>query len=1078
MKEFTPSGFFALRTPLLPIEDFLALSFGLSFSRALGDGGDWAEAAASDRKLLCVRLQQFAERAQVKEALWLASPELFTALSTLRHAAESEKGQRLQRSLYRYLARMTSRPTPFGLFAGCSVGTIGEATRLEIGPRSEYWRRSRLDMEYLCNLAQTISFDPLLQAQLIFRPNTGLYLAAGRYHHAQSYLSNDVRSYRLIATEPTPHLTNTLERAASGATVESLSAALVQDDPEVAIEEALAYVRQLIESQLLVSDLVPPITGPEPVEHMLARLNGKGFSSLKTGLRSIAERLSRLDQGGIGNDPVSYHEIIDTVSQLPAEFKSEHLIQVDMMKPAGNACLDRRLVHEILRGVDVLHSLGSSKWDPFKEFKDRFRERYQDQEIPLVLALDDEVGIGFEQTDNPSAMLEPLIENLDLDGSLSRPEAKATTRDFILLRKLEELARQKSTVLELHGELLKSLRADDPPPLPDAFAVMGSLARLPVDGAPGKFYFYLHTASGPSGANLLGRFCHAHDQLTACVNEHLQAEEAANSGNTVVFAEVAHLPEGRVGNILYRPALRRYEIPFLATSCAPQDHQIGVNDLMVSVENDRVVLRSQRLGCDVVPRLTSAHSYTHGRNLKLYKFLCLLQSQGLAGSIAWNWGILDQASFLPRVVHGNIVLALARWRMTKDVIEKLCGRQGPERLRGLHDWRTDAGVPRFALLAESDHQLLIDFENVLSMETLMEYIKNRESALLMEMFPSPDCLCANGPEGSFTHEVVIPFVRAQAQPVWPSPSNTPVPALVRSRTTKVADGQRRFLPGSEWLFAKIYASPSHIDRLLIEHIRPLVKEVLAAGDADAWFFIRYADPHSHLRLRFHGSPKALNSRLLPQLWECLDRQQPGRVWRVQFDTYERELERYGGICGVRIAERLFQLDSELVLALLSAIADRLGAGLRWHLGFLSVDTLLAGLGFDMSARRVIVNNLEKAQEKRFPINQRYRKQLSEKFRNERHRLEALLSRSAPNGEFPPLARSALAIYAAELGPVRAELERAQQAGELTKPVAELAGSYVHMHLNRLFRSAANAQEMVLYDFLARTYHSCVTRGIQ
>jgi hypothetical protein len=32
-----------------------------------------------------------------------------------------------------------------------------------------------------------------------------------------------------------------------------------------------------------------------------------------------------------------------------------------------------------------------------------------------------------------------------------------------------------------------------------------------------------------------------------------------------------------------------------------------------------------------------------------------------------------------------------------------------------------------------------------------------------------------------------------------------------------------------------------------------------------------------------------------------------------------------------------------------------------------------------------------------------------------------------------------------------------------------------MHLNRMFRSAANAQEMVLYDFLARTYDSKMAR---
>jgi thiopeptide-type bacteriocin biosynthesis protein len=1075
MKEFDTAGFFVLRTPLLPIEDFLALSQGLAFSQVLCNGGDLAGTAASDRKLLRARLRQFVEREEVKEALWLASPDFFALLSAWKQAPESEKGQRIEQSLYRYLARMTSRPTPFGLFAGCSVGKIGAETQLRIGPRNEYWRRSRLDMEYLCNLAQKISSDPLLQARLSFRPNTSLYLAAGRYHHARGYLSDDVRSYRLIATEPTSYLADTLARASDGATAESLASALVKDDPAITIEEAREYVRQLIESQVLVSDLIPPVTGPEPMDDMLARIDGEEYSSLKAQLRSVAERLCKLDRDGVGNDLGRYEEIVNTISQLPADFKREHLVQVDMMKPAGDACLDQRLVRDILRGVEVLHSLASSSQDAFQQFKNDFRERYQDQEIPLVLALDDEVGIGFEHEDEAGAMPEPLLENLDVRGSQLRLDATATKHEFILLRKLEELSGQKKTILELDDKLLESLRAESPLPLPDAFAVMGALAAQSADGDQTKRAFYLHTVSGPSGAKLLGRFCHAHDQLTSCVMEYLRAEEGARSGDNVVFAEIAHLPEGRIGNILYRPTLRHYEIPFLATSRAPLDRQISVSDLMVSVEADRVVLRSQRLGREVLPRLTSAHAYTRDHNLKLYKFLCLLQGQGLAGGLGWNWGMLDQATFLPRVVIGSIVLARARWRISKDVIDKLSGQSGLERLRGMHEWRTGAGVPRYALLAEADNRLLIDFENVLSMETLVEYVKRRESALLLEMFPGPDSLCARGPEGSFTHEVVIPFVRAKTQPIQPDQLKVSVRRTAKLRHTGVADGQRNFLPGSEWLFAKIYASPSQVDRLLIEHIKPLVEEVLASGDADSWFFIRYGDPHGHLRLRFHGNPRILSARLLPRLWECLDQQQQGKVWRVQLDTYEREVERYGGLAGIRIAECLFRLDSELVLALLSAIAGRLGADLRWRLGFLSVHTLLAGIGLDMSTRRALVNKLGEGQEGKFSVSQRYKKQLSAKFRTERHCLEALLTNSGGNDEVPPLARSALELFAGRLETIRTELERAQQSGDLTKSIPELAGSYVHMHLNRLFRSAANAQEMVLYDFLARTYDSQMAR---
>ena len=60
---------------------------------------------------------------------------------------------------------------------------------------------------------------------------------------------------------------------------------------------------------------------------------------------------------------------------------------------------------------------------------------------------------------------------------------------------------------------------------------------------------------------------------------------------------------------------------------------------------------------------------------------------------------------------------------------------------------------------------------------------------------------------------------------------------------------------------------------------------------------------------------------------------------------------------------------------------------------------------------------------------------------------------------------------AAIAPVAAELRALEQPGRLTTPVSDLAGSYLHMHANRLLRSSQRAQEMVLYDFLARLIES-------
>jgi lantibiotic biosynthesis protein len=54
--------------------------------------------------------------------------------------------------------------------------------------------------------------------------------------------------------------------------------------------------------------------------------------------------------------------------------------------------------------------------------------------------------------------------------------------------------------------------------------------------------------------------------------------------------------------------LREREIVYLGRSGAPADHQLPLTDLLVSVRDGRVVLRSRSLGREVVPRLTNAHN--------------------------------------------------------------------------------------------------------------------------------------------------------------------------------------------------------------------------------------------------------------------------------------------------------------------------------------------------------------------------------------------------------------------------------------------------------------------------------------
>src|SRR5262249_2294774 len=103
------------------------------------------------------------------------------------------------------------------------------------------------------------------------------------------------------------------------------------------------------------------------------------------------------------------------------------------------------------------------------------------------------------------------------------------------------------------------------------------------------------------------------------------------------------------------------------------------------------------------------------------------------------------------------------------------------------------------------------------------------------------------------------------------------------------------------------------------------------------------------------------------------------------------------------------------------------------------------------------------------------RQIGEKFRKERSWLDGLLEPAgdAANPLSPGL--EVLHVRSLRLAPIGVELMELAENGELRAQLENIALSHVHMHINRILRSAQNAQELVIYEFLARLYESRVAR---
>ncbi|MGE5137776.1 MAG: thiopeptide-type bacteriocin biosynthesis protein [Gemmatimonadota bacterium] len=290
--------------------------------------------------------------------------------------------------------------------------------------------------------------------------------------------------------------------------------------------------------------------------------------------------------------------------------------------------------------------------------------------------------------------------------------------------------------------------------------------------------------------------------------------------------------------------------------------------------------------------------------------------------------------------------------------------------------------------------------------------------------------------------------------------------------------QRSFAPGSEWLYLKLFAGPATADLALLR-AAPVLAGALAAGAADRWFFIRYGDPDWHLRLRVHGEPGRLLSEVLPQLHQVLaPLAGPGQLWRMQLDTYERETERYGGDAGIGLAEQVFHADSEAALAIAGLLRGDAAAALRWQVALRGIDLLFDDLGLTMTRKRELARRARAGYEREFGTGAAFQRAVSQRFRQQRASLEALLD---PRLDPPAgLAGSFQALHrrSAALAPAAGQIRALAAAGQLSQDLPELAMSLAHMHVNRVLRTAPRAQELVLYEMLDRLYGSQAARAAQ
>jgi class I lanthipeptide synthase len=334
------------------------------------------------------------------------------------------------------------------------------------------------------------------------------------------------------------------------------------------------------------------------------------------------------------------------------------------------------------------------------------------------------------------------------------------------------------------------------------------------------------------------------------------------------------------------------------------------------------------------------------------------------------------------------------------------------------------------------------------------------SLSVQEALPNPHHAVIAGADGNRLLELVVP-VTLEAAPRADRPVRPPVRPPVQP-IEPISRRERVRSPGSEWLYVKLYLHRGLADDFIGGPLLERAEALVGEGIISSWFFVRYVDPGFHLRLRVTGDARRLEHEALPRVmaWAA-QLLQRGLIDRFAFDSYEREVERYGGSIALPWLERAFAADSLAVARLLAARRRRQLATECADLAVATVDDLLAGLGLASSARTDWYRRHAGGREH------------GAEFRAHRARLRTLVGRlDAGDPAASTLVERILAERRTVCRQVAGALAELDAGGQLHGTFDDIARSLVHMHCNRLQEIGATHEPRVLE--LARRTHESLT----
>lgn len=263
--------------------------------------------------------------------------------------------------------------------------------------------------------------------------------------------------------------------------------------------------------------------------------------------------------------------------------------------------------------------------------------------------------------------------------------------------------------------------------------------------------------------------------------------------------------------------------------------------------------------------------------------------------------------------------------------------------------------------------------------------------------------------------------------------------------------------GDEWLFFKIYTNEIHTDDILLKVVYPIFLKLNREDIISNFFFIRYKDPYSHLRVRFKLKDTKnisyvlgfFNKKLKPFILKEY-------VWKVTLDRYEREIYRYGS-SNIENTEKLFCFDSINVLKMLIEIRNKnLDEDQKILISINYIKSIVNLFDLGIEQKVILFTHMSESFHLEFQTDKIVKKRLNQFYQ----RLMNLSFSNNPENQISNRKKIKMDI-------LKSDILKKIKIDKIN--LNDYLFSVIHMFCNRFFNDNNRKMELIVYDIVLKEY---------